>query len=58
MSPHRLKRSSVTVMSLFNVKHSRLRFVIADSSECVAAGLLGARVWVVVRLVWMSSVVR
>ena len=58
MSPHRLKRSSVTVTSLFNVKHSGVRFVIADSSECAASGLLGARDWVVARLVLMSCVVR
>ena len=44
---HALRRSSVTVKSLFIVNRSRPRFVIADCSECAAAGLLGARVWVV-----------
>ena len=44
VSSTRLRRSSVTVKSLFNVNHSRPWFVIADSNECAVAGLLGARV--------------
>jgi len=49
VSAFRVRRPSVTVKSLFIVNRSRPRFVIADSSECAAAGLLGARVWVISR---------
>ena len=44
VSPLRLRRSTVTAKSLLTVNSSGPWFVIADSSECAAAGLLGVRV--------------
>ena len=47
MSAFRVRRSPVTVKSLFIVNSSRPWFEIADSSEFAAVGLLGARAWLV-----------